>query len=194
MPSDTPPSRVKKAWRRPGMADSSGRSQASCSVRPAALAARRSSPRSRMRCGSEIASDLEHRAHAAAAAVGQPLQRARNVREDSRGVAFAIRVTARVSMPSRLRKSPCVTGPWTRAPRSSAARASAWKSTWAVTSACPGFFRGSVKLWRAIGLKGVAGVAAQMAVIDDQRRAVLIANPARDLHDLGVGPPFEHRA
>ena len=24
MPSDTPPSRVKKAWRRPGMAESSG--------------------------------------------------------------------------------------------------------------------------------------------------------------------------
>src|SRR6266478_1714774 len=62
------------------------------------------------------------------------------------GVVFAINVSARVSMPSRLRNSPCVTGPWTRAPRSSAARTSAWKSTWAVTSAWPGFLRGSVKL------------------------------------------------
>src|SRR5579859_634521 len=60
--------------------------------------------------------------------------------------AFAINATARVSMPSRFRKSPCVTGPWTSAPTSSAARASAWKSTWAVTSACPGAFSGSVKL------------------------------------------------
>src|SRR5712671_775244 len=61
-------------------------------------------------------------------------------------VAFDISETARVSMPSRFRKSPCVTGPCARAPRSSAARASAWKSTWAVTSAWPGFFKGSVKL------------------------------------------------
>src|SRR3954471_22629771 len=65
-------------------------------------------------------------------------------------LAFAISVTARVSMPSRFRKSPCVPGPCTRAPTPSAARAKAWKSTWAVTSAWPGFFRGSVKLWRAI--------------------------------------------
>src|SRR5438128_495379 len=42
------------------------------------------------------------------------------------------------------------TGPCTRAPRSSAARVSAWKSTWAVMSASPGFFNGSAKLWRAI--------------------------------------------
>src|SRR5215210_6434665 len=42
-------------------------------------------------------------------------------------LAFAIRVTARVSMPSRFKKSPCGTGPCTRAPRLSAARASAWK-------------------------------------------------------------------
>src|SRR4051812_41061621 len=44
-------------------------------------------------------------------------------------LAFAIRVTARVSMPSRLRNSPCGTGPWTRAPNPSAARTSASKST-----------------------------------------------------------------
>ncbi len=44
------------------------------------------------------------------------------------------------------------------------------------------------------GLKGIAGVAAQMTVIDDQRGAVLIAHPACDLHDLGVRPPLEHGA
>src|SRR5205807_1059978 len=54
---------------------------------------------------------------------------------ETSGVALAINVAARVSMPSRFRKSPWVCGPCTRAPRSSAARASAWKSTWAVTSA-----------------------------------------------------------
>src|SRR6185437_883149 len=43
--------------------------------------------------------------------------------------AFAISVTARVSMPSRLRNSPWVTGPCTRAPTASAADPSAWKST-----------------------------------------------------------------
>src|SRR6186713_1290245 len=69
------------------------------------------------------------------------------------GVAFCIRAAARVSMPTRLRKSPCVTGPCTRAPTSSAARASAWKSTWAVTSAWPGAFSGSVKVWRAMAWK-----------------------------------------
>src|SRR4029078_5150749 len=69
---------------------------------------------------------------------------------ETSGVVFACSVTARVSLRSRLRKSPCVTGPCTRAPRSSAARTNAWKSTWAVTSACPGFFKGSAKLWRAM--------------------------------------------
>ena len=44
------------------------------------------------------------------------------------------------------------------------------------------------------GLEGVAGVAAQMAVIDDQRRAVLVAHPRGDRHDLGIRPPFEHGA
>src|SRR5215208_6327675 len=61
-------------------------------------------------------------------------------------LALAIRVAARVSIPSRFRKSPCGTGPCTRAPKLSAARASAWKSTWAVTSAWPGLCRGSAKL------------------------------------------------
>src|SRR5882762_4286696 len=65
-------------------------------------------------------------------------------------VALAIRPSARVSMPRRWRNSPCGTGPWTRASRSSAARTRASKSTWAVTSAWPGFFKGSVKLWRAM--------------------------------------------
>src|ERR1700722_661240 len=44
---------------------------------------------------------------------------------ETSGVVLAISVTARASMPSRLRKSPCSTGPWTRAPTSSAARPSA---------------------------------------------------------------------
>ena len=43
-------------------------------------------------------------------------------------------------------------------------------------------------------LECLAGVAAQMTIVDDQRRAVLIAHPGRDLHDLGVGPPLEHGA
>src|SRR4051812_30060297 len=63
---------------------------------------------------------------------------------ETSGVAFDISVIARVSMPSRLRKSPCVAGPCTRAPTASAARASASKSTCAVMSAWPGFFRGSL--------------------------------------------------
>ncbi len=44
------------------------------------------------------------------------------------------------------------------------------------------------------GLKGVAGIAAQVAIVDDQRGAVLIADAGGELHDLGVGPPLEHRA
>src|SRR2546430_7980540 len=76
---------------------------------------------------------------------------AAGISAETSGVVFPISVTARVSMPSRLRNSPCVTGPWTRAPTSSAARTSAWKSTCAVTSAWPGFFSGSLKLWRARG-------------------------------------------
>src|SRR5258708_39088973 len=42
--------------------------------------------------------------------------------------ALAISATARASMPSRVKKSPCGTGPWARAPISSASRTSAWKS------------------------------------------------------------------
>src|SRR6185437_2005816 len=75
------------------------------------------------------------------------------ISSETSGVVLAIRVTARVSIPSRVRNSPCATGPWTLAPTSSAARASAWKSTWAVTSAWPGFLRGSAKLWRAMAWK-----------------------------------------
>src|ERR1700694_5979790 len=48
---------------------------------------------------------------------------------ETSGVVLAISVAARVSMPSRFRNSPCGTGPWTCAPRSSAARTSASKST-----------------------------------------------------------------
>src|SRR5258708_3082495 len=50
-------------------------------------------------------------------------------------------------------------------------------------------FRGIGKTVRGDGLKSVAGVAAQMAVIDDQRRAILIADSRGDLHDLGIRPP-----
>ena len=57
MPSDTPPSRVKKAWRRPGMAESSGEPSI-MAVRPWRPAARRSKPASEVRFGSEIASTL----------------------------------------------------------------------------------------------------------------------------------------
>ena len=57
-----------------------------------------------------------------------------------------------------------------------------------------GIFQGIGKAVAGDGLKGVAGIAAQMAVIDDQRRAILVAHAGRDLHDLGIGPPFEHRA
>ncbi len=44
------------------------------------------------------------------------------------------------------------------------------------------------------GLKGIAGVAAQVTVVDDQRGAVLIADAGCDLHDIGIRPPLEHRA
>ena len=44
------------------------------------------------------------------------------------------------------------------------------------------------------GLEGVAGVAAQMAVVDDKRRAILVAHPLCDLHHFGIRPPLEHRA
>ena len=43
-------------------------------------------------------------------------------------------------------------------------------------------------------LKGIADVAAEVTIVDDQRRAPLIANSSRDPHDLGIGPPFEHGA
>ena len=57
-----------------------------------------------------------------------------------------------------------------------------------------GIFQGIGEAVAGDGLKGIAGVAAQMAVVDDQRRAALIANAGRDLHDLGIGPPLEHGA
>ena len=43
-------------------------------------------------------------------------------------------------------------------------------------------------------LEGVAGVAAYVTIVDDQRRAVLVAHARCDLHHFGIGPPFEHRA
>jgi len=133
---------VKKAWRRPGMAERQRRFQlhGAAAWRPACRPARRGiRPRRLGGLG-----DREHLEHRAMPPRPPPISRfsAPEMSSETSFVAFAIRVTARVSMPSRLRKSPCGTGPWTRAPRSSAARTSAWKSTWAVTSAWPGFFRG----------------------------------------------------
>src|SRR5882757_1565175 len=72
---------------------------------------------------------LEHLPHAAGAAADQPLQRARNVLGDFM-TALPNKGRARGFNPNRTRKS-----------------------TWAVTSAWPGFFSGSVKLWRAMAWK-----------------------------------------
>src|SRR6202035_2926579 len=109
-------------------------------------------PAREMRLGSEIASTLNIDPMPPRPPVTSRFN-APEISSETSGEAFAISVIARVSMPSRLRKSPCGTGPWTWAPRSSAARTSAWKSTCAVTSASPGFFSGSVKLWRAMAWK-----------------------------------------
>ena len=57
-----------------------------------------------------------------------------------------------------------------------------------------GILQGIGKAVAGDRLEGVAGVAAQMAVIDDQRRAVLVAHPRGDLHHFVVRPPFEHGA
>src|ERR1700722_1921150 len=118
---------------------------------PAACASS-SNPASAVRWGSETASTLNIDPMPPRP---PPISRcsAPEMSSETSWLAFAIRLTARVSMPSRFRKSPCGTGPWTRPPRSSAARARAWKSTWAVTSAWPGFFSGSAKLWRAMAWK-----------------------------------------
>ena len=56
----------------------------------------------------------------------------------------------------------------------------------------PGRLQGIGEAVAGDGLKGIAGVAAQMAVVDDQRSTILVAHAAGDLHDLGVGPPLEH--
>src|SRR6476469_6823784 len=86
-----------------------------------------SNPASAVSLGSEIASTLNIEPMPPRP---PPISRfsAPEMSSEISGVVLAISVTARVSMPSRWRKSPCDTGPGTRAPRSSAARASAWKS------------------------------------------------------------------
>ena len=42
-------------------------------------------------------------------------------------------------------------------------------------------------------LEGIAGVAAQVSIIDDECRAAVIADPGCDVHDFAVGPPLEDR-
>ena len=136
---------------------------------------------------------LEHRAHAAAAAVGQPLQRAGNIggnlrrgfchQRDGPGLdaepleELALRhraVDARADIFRRARQR--------------------LEIDMGGDVGLARIFQGIGKAVAGDGLEGVAGVAAQMAVIDDQRRAVLVAHPRRDLHHLGVRPPFEHGA
>ena len=90
MPSETPPSRVKKAWRRPGMAESSGEpSVMACS----ALASGFSSlnPASEVRWGSETASTLNIDPMPPRP---PPISRfsAPEMSSETSGVAFAIRV------------------------------------------------------------------------------------------------------
>ena len=43
-------------------------------------------------------------------------------------------------------------------------------------------------------LKRIAGVAAHVAVVDDQHRAALVAHPRGDLHHLAVRSPLENGA
>src|SRR6202012_2312533 len=82
------------------------------------------SPAIEVRWGSEIATTLNIEPMPPRP---PPISRfsAPEISSETSGVAFAISVAARVSMPSRLRNSPCGMGPWTRAPMSSAARTSA---------------------------------------------------------------------
>ena len=192
MPPDTPPSRVKKAWRRPGMAESSGDSEhhegSAFVLRPVLIEARQ-----QVRLGSETAEYLEHRSHAAAPAADQPFHRARNVlgnlcaglRHQGRRAGFDAEPFEEIALRDRaVRRAHRIFG--------------------RARQRLEIDMRGHVGLARrlqGIGeavardrLEGVAGVAAQMAVIDDQRRAVLVAHACCDLHHLGIGPPFEHRA
>src|SRR5206468_151384 len=43
-------------------------------------------------------------------------------------------------------------------------------------------------------LEGIPGVAANVAVVDDECHPAMVANSRGDLHCLTVWPPFEHRA
>ena len=96
-------------------------------------------------------------------------------------------------MPSRFRNIPCATGPWTRAPTDRAVAPSAAKSTWAVRSAHPGEFEGIRETVRTHGLKGVAGRASLVAVVDDQRRP-LCDDPARHRGGVVRASPFDDLA
>ena len=81
-------------------------------------------------------------------------------------------------MPSRLRNSPCVTGPCTRAPT---ILGGARQRLEIDMGGDVGLARRLQRIGEAVAgdrLEGVAGIAAQMAVVDDQRRAVLVAHAA----------------
>ena len=81
-------------------------------------------------------------------------------------------------MPSRLRNSPCGTGPWTRAPTILGGAHQRLEIDMGGDVGLAGIFQGIGEAVAGDGLKGIAGVAAQVAIIDDQRRAILIAHPA----------------
>ncbi len=179
MPPETPPSRVKKAWRRPGMAESSGDSSDHGAAASASGFASVSSwnPATSSRWGSEIAEHLEHRSHAAAAAADQALQRARNVlgnlvggfRHQGHRAGLDAEPLEEIALRHRAvhPRAEILGGAHQRLEID---------------------MRGDVGLTRILqrigeavagdGLKGIAGVAAQMAVVDDQRRAILVAHPA----------------
>ena len=193
MPSETPPSRVKKAWRRPGTAASSDEPSI-MACRPCSSDASRREPGERVRSGCGDAEHLEHRAHAAAPGVGQPLQRAGDVGGRPRAWPSPSASAARVSMPRRLRKSPCVTGPCTRAPTILGGARQRLEVDMGGDVGLARRFQGIGEAVAGDRLEGVAGIAAQMAVVDDERRAVLVAHALGELHDLGIRPPFEHGA
>ena len=136
---------------------------------------------------------LEHRSHAAAAALGQPLQRAGNVFGNfGRGLGHQGRralVDAEAFEEFALRHRavhPCA--------KILGGAHQRLEIDMGGDVGLARIFQGIGKAVAGDGLKGIASIAAQMAVIDDQRGAAVVADPGRDLHDLRVGPPLEHRA
>ena len=195
MPDDTPPARVKNAWRMPGTLDSNSDSSVMQPppARPPRAGGSSLSPGSVLMSGCDTPSTLNSAPMAPRPGAGQSLQGRLDIRRHLRARLAHQRRRARLDAEApqeiALLHRPVQ-------PRAGIFRAERKRLEIDMRGQV-GLSRIAQRIGETVAgdcLERIAGIAAHMAVVDDQRRAALIAHAAADPHDLRRRPPFEDRA